>query len=58
MIFCPLLHAFKRKRVVWIAGCFCVHANHNQGQNHFFRIDLIDSAQSFDEMRWRIDVAL
>ena len=56
MLFFPPSYAFKRERVIWIASCFCVHVDHHQRQNHFFRIDLIDRAQSFDEMRWRIDM--
>jgi hypothetical protein len=33
-----------------------VYINNHQGQNHFLGIDLIDGAQTFDEMSGRIDV--
>ena len=33
-----------------------MHVDNDQRQDHFFRVDLVDGAQAFDEMRRRIDV--
>jgi len=37
------------------AASRCTSTSTN-GRNHFFRIDLINCAQAFHEMRWRINV--
>ena len=33
-----------------------MNVDDDQGQDHFFRIDLVNLAQSLNKMRWRIDV--
>src|SRR5207249_4469430 len=37
-------------------GCLTVHIDHDERQDHFFWVDLINSPQSFHEVRRRINV--
>jgi len=56
MVFLPLFQAVERECVIRIFRDFLMHINNDQRQDHFFRVDLVDSAQAFDEMRRWIDV--
>ena len=56
MIFFPLFHAVEGEGVIRIFRRFLMHIDNHQRQEHFFRVDLIDGAQAFNEMRRRIYV--
>src|SRR5437588_4597109 len=56
MVAFPFFYALQRQRVIGILLTFSVNIDAYQRQNHLFEVDLIDCAQSFDEMGRRIDV--
>ena len=56
MIFFPLFHTVDRQRVIRILRGLIVNIDYHQGQKQFPGIDLVHCAQTFDEMRWWIDV--
>src|SRR6267378_5513569 len=56
MIGFPFFHALKRERVIWVSPTFFVNISAHQRQDHLLQLDLIDCAQSFDEMGGWIDV--
>jgi len=56
VIFLPLFHALDRQDVIRILCRLLVHIDNDQHQDHFLDSDLIHSAQTFDEMRRRIDM--
>ncbi len=56
MIFLPLFHAVERECVIRIFRRFLMHIDNDQRQEHFFRVDLVDGAQAFNEMCRRIHV--
>ena len=56
MIFFPLFHAVEGERVIRIFRRFLMHIDNDQRQEHFFRVDLVDGAQAFNEMCRRIYV--
>jgi hypothetical protein len=52
----PLLHPLERQRIIGILLDLGVPVDHDQRQNHFLQLDLIDRAQSSVEMRRWIHV--
>ena len=54
-MFCfPLFHVSKRERVVRVFCALLMNVDAHQWQDHFLELDLIDRAQTFMKMRWRI----
>src|SRR5437762_3865384 len=56
VIFFPLFHALEPQRVIRIGGCLTVYIDYDERPDHFFWVALINSPQSFYEVRRRINV--
>ena len=52
----PVPHVVHADRVVGVLGNLFVNVDHDQRQDHFLGVDLVDGSLALDEMGWWIAV--